>query len=513
MRKRYYIIGSAAIILIASYFLGEMILTSKIEKAIETELSSKLEIDYHTLDLNLLKRQVVLKQVKLLPVKGEEVQEDFEIVLESFLVRGFSIWKFLVKNEISIKEIRFSQPKVVYAINPKERKEKVKSTPIKFDKTVTIDRFIIDNGEVYIYDKSKKDSLYFETAELNFLLEQIKTDKNILQNKIPFRYDDYSLSLGALFFRLSDFENLRLASLKSEMDGTTIEELGIHTKYSKDELQNHIQVERDHFDIDIATLHIKEQSFGFGEDSIFYFQSPEVRLQSANMKIYRDKLTADDETHKDLYSKMLRKLNMHLSLDQVFVETADIAYSEKVNEGMDAGTVSFHELNAHIQNLGNTYAPKVDTKIDIDALFMKQTPIDVQWAFNVHNLDDQFVFKATLGKLPAMDMNPFSEPNLKIKLNGELLKTYFTIDGNHSTGNIDLKMNFSDFNVEILSGDGQRKNKVLSAIADIFIKKDSDSSEDDFREISKDDVERDPTKSVFNFLWQNIKAALIGVMT
>ncbi len=76
-----------------------------------------------------------------------------------------------------------------------------------------------------------------------------------------------------------------------------------------------------------------------------------------------------------------------------------------------------------------------------------------------------------------------------------------------------MKMSFSDFNVEVLSGDGQRKNKVLSVIADIFIKKDSDSSEDDFREISKSEVERDPTKSVFNFLWQNVKAALIGIMT
>ncbi|HLW06705.1 MAG TPA: hypothetical protein VKY45_04015 [Marinilabiliaceae bacterium] len=143
----------------------------------------------------------------------------------------------------------------------------------------------------------------------------------------------------------------------------------------------------------------------------------------------------------------------------------------------------------------------------------KAIPIEVQWAFDVHNLDDQFIFKATLGKFPAMDMNLFLEPNMKIKLNGEVLKTYFTIVGNHSTGNIELKINFSDFNVEVPSGDGQRKNKLLFAIADVFIKKESDSSKDDFREISKKDIERDPTKSVFNFLWLNVKAALIGIMT
>lgn len=307
------------------------------------------------------------------------------------------------------------------------------------DKSVRINRFIIENAQVHIYDKYNQDSLLFETAQLNFTLEQLKIDETSIQNKIPFVYDGYSLSLGDSFYRLSDFENLRFTSFQSTTDATTIEHLSIHTKYSKDELQKHIAVERDHFKIDIPRLSIKEQSFGFGEDSIFYFRSPEVNFQSVNMKIYRDKLTADDETHKKLYSKMLRELNMYLSLDQVFVENAAIAYSEKVNEGMDAGKVSFHKLNANIKNLGNTYAPKVNTQIDIDAIFMKQTLIEVQWVFNVHKLDDQFKFKATLGKLPAMDMNPFLEPNMKIKLNGELLKTYFTIGGNHSTGNIDMK--------------------------------------------------------------------------
>lgn len=513
IRKRHYIIASAVAILIAIYFIGESILTSKIEKAIKTELSSQIKINYQSLDLNLYKRQVVIKQIKLLPIKNEKVQADFEIYLERFFVRGFSIWKYIVEDQISIKEVHFSEPNVIYNIKPKGKGGKAKTALIKFDKTVTLDRFIIENGEVHIYDKSNKDSLMFETVKLDFTLEQLKIDEKSIQKKIPFIYDDYTLSLSDLFFRLSDFENLLLKSIISAADGTTIKGMSINTKYSKDQLQKHILVERDHFDIDIATLHFKGQNFGFEEDSIFYFQSPEVRLQSANMKIYRDKLTADDETHKDLYSKMLRKLNMHLSLDQVFVENAEIAYSEKVNEVMDAGTVSFHKLNANIKNLGNTYAPKVNTQIDIDAIFMKQTLIEVQWVFNVHKLDDQFKFKATLGKLPAMDMNPFLEPNMKIKLNGELLKTYFTIDGYHSTGNIELKMNFTDFNVEVLSGDGQRKNKFLSAIADVFIKKESDSSKDDFREISKKDVERDPTKSVFNFLWQNIKVALIGVMT
>lgn len=512
--KKYYIVASVVVVvLVSAYFIGESIIASKIENAIKTELSTQLAIDYETLDLNLLKRQVVLKQIKLLPIKKEEEQDDFEVVLKKFSVRGFSIWNFLIKDKISIREIDLLHPQIVYKISSDKEKSNTKASSAQFDKSVTVASFHIEGGVVQIYNQGVQDSLLFETTQLNFILEQLKIDETTLQENIPFVYDDYSLTLSNLFYRLSAYENLRLISFQSTPAEISIEDLSIHTKYSKNELQQHIAVERDHFKIDISQLTIKEQRFGFEEDSAFFFQSSKVHIQSTNMEIYRDKLTADDETHKKLYSKMLRELNIHLSLDEVVLENTAVAYSEKVNEGMDAGTVSFHKLNATIQNLGNTYAPTVKTQIDIDAIFMKQTPIEVHWAFDVHNLDDHFLFKAALGKLPAMDMNPFSEPNLKVKLDGELLKTYFTVDGNYRTSQIDLKMDYTDFNVDILTGDGQRTNKFLSAIADIFIKKDSESSEDAYREISKSDIERDPTKSVFNFLWQNIKAALFGVMT
>lgn len=124
LRKWHYIIASAVIILIVSYFIGESILSSKIEKAIKTELSSELIIDYEVFDFSLFKRQVVLQQVKLLPKKEEGVNENFEIELDKFSVRGFSIWQFLVKDQISIKEIHFLHPQIVYAIPQGEKKKK-----------------------------------------------------------------------------------------------------------------------------------------------------------------------------------------------------------------------------------------------------------------------------------------------------------------------------------------------------------------------------------------------------
>jgi hypothetical protein len=114
--------------------------------------------------------------------------------------------------------------------------------------------------------------------------------------------------------------------------------------------------------------------------------------------------------------------------------------------------------------------------------------------------------------MPAERMNLFTQPNLKVQLVGEVLQTYFTMQGNPNQSRIDLKLKYDNFEVKVLDKKGQKINKFLSSIANLFIKKDSETSEDDFREAYAE-VERDKTKSVFNFLWLNVKAGLLEAMT
>jgi hypothetical protein len=104
-------------------------------------------------------------------------------------------------------------------------------------------------------------------------------------------------------------------------------------------------------------------------------------------------------------------------------------------------------------------------------------------------------------------------PNLNITLDGELNKTFFTIDANANTGSIDLKTDYAQFDINILKGDGKDKNKLLSGIVNLFVAKTSQKKEDDYRYGNAENVERDKTKSVFNFVWLNAKSGLLSAMT
>ena len=236
-----------------------------------------------------------------------------------------------------------------------------------------------------------------------------------------------------------------------------------------------------------------------------------ISLTAPSLEIYRDKLVVDDLKTKPLYSKMLRDLPFELTVDSLKITDGKIKYEERQNAENMGGSINFENLNAEMANVSNTYKSPTKTEIEIKSNFMGKTPITVNWSFDVQNMEDQFQFRAEVGQLVAERLNSFTEPNLKVMLEGNTNKTYFTIDGNNTSSTIDMKINYSDFKVTLLQKDGKDKNKFLSTIANIFISKNSEKKDEFYKE-GKANATRNKSKSVFNFLWINVKEALIKIL-
>jgi len=277
-------------------------------------------------------------------------------------------------------------------------------------------------------------------------------------------------------------------------------------------LSSIIKTERDHYDLSIVSVEILNQKLTFDKDSITVFKANEIIINTPEIDIYRDKLVADDLTHKSMYSKMLRDLNFSLDLNKIIINKGRIIYEEKVKKDNQAGKLEFLNLDATIANVSNLKSSTQPVKIDISSTFMEDTPLEVDWSFDVNDVNDGFIFKADLGLLEAKDLNQFMQPNLNIKLEGALIKTYFTIDGNANTSRVDLKTDYDQFDVVILQDDGKEKNKFLSGLVNLFISKDSKNSTDNFRESDTKTVDRDKTKSIFNFVWKNAQSGLLSAM-
>jgi hypothetical protein len=511
-KKIGVVVASVLVLGIVLFVIADTIVKNKVENLLQNELPANLQLTYSELKISTINGRITLVKPQMIQ-KGEITNnKNFTANLETLLIDDVSYWDVLFNDKIYIQSIELNTPTIVYYKNDTIDKSDYKKKNAKsINQYFHIENFSITKGDVTIFDAAN-DSLLLKSNDVMLTLDDVMTNAKTMEKKLPFTFSNYEVKMQDVFLKSGDYENLMVENLHINKQKSVLKSVRLLTKYSKAQLSRRITKERDHFDISVDSMVLDNQKFGYKHDSVFYFKTSKLSLYQPQLNVYRDKLVADDPEIKLLYSRMLRDLPIELTINDMVLENGSITYSEKVNADQPAGEIQFTQLNAKLKNVSNTYASADKTQIRIQSNFMETTPLKVDWDFDVNDSSDTFTFKADLGKMSAERMNLFTKPNLKVQLEGEVLQTYFTMQGNPNQSRIDLKLKYDNFEVLVLDNKGQKINKFLSSVANLFIKKNSESNSDDFRE-SSSKVERDKTKSVFNFLWLNVKAGLLEAMT
>ncbi|MCX7547729.1 hypothetical protein OS188_07180 [Xanthomarina sp. F1114] len=512
-RKTVIIAGSVLFVLIAGYFITQYIVKSKIESFLTNKLPDTVELTYSDLTISLLRANLEITNVHLTN-SGKTVDKPNGIVqLEKLSVSGLGYWGVLANNLISIEEISLEKPKVTYYHNPLIPEEEYKfSQSGSFDKDINIKEFNLDKGQIRVLD-FETDSLKLQTENIDLKLEKIVYNKSTKKHKIPIDFKNYHMSFTSFFAQMGTYENVRIKSAKVNDKLTKLTDVSMLTKYSRENLSQIIPVERDHYNLNIDSLTIKKPLLETASNSKLHFLTKQIDFYQPVFKVYRDKLVADDESIKPLYSKMLRDLNFDLTVENIKIHEGFISYEEKVKADKKAGLVSFADFNGDFSQVSNTYLEPTKTVLNINTLFMEQTPLHVVWTFDVNNPSDLFEFRAEMGELQASYLNSFTKSNLNVRVEGQLDKTYFTISGTDDLSDIDFKVKYKAFDIIALQEDGKEKNKFLSDVINIFVSTNSQSGDDIFKEVTKTNIERQKTQSVFNFIWISTRAGLLKAMT
>lgn len=488
----------------------DFIIKNKVEKFLQDGLPDHITATHKDIDVSSLGGSLAIADAALQIKNKLNGQEHTVIKTDLIELAGLRYWNYLFGGEIHLDALHIKDAEITYyPERAKTPQDSTQNSTGPMDYPILIDRTQIENVNLAIYE-NEKDSTRLYISGLSVEVEDLLINSETLRQKIPFQYKDYSAQSDTIFVKVNPFDNFTAGQATIKKGKAVFHDLSLKTKYSKKALSKIIKTERDHYDLEISTLSIADMDFGFKADS-FYAQSAMVRLEKPQFVIYRDKLVADDQTIKPLYSKMLRDLPFQLTVDSLKIAQANITYEERTQEENMGGTIKFKDLNAAIARVGNTYEAPEKTELKINAEFMGSTPFEVHWSFDVNDRSDHFLFKADVGHLEARRMNQFTEPNLKVRLEGHTDRAYFTIDGNNETSTTDLKIKYSDFKVTILQKDGKEKNSFLSSIANIFIAKNSEKKSSEFKE-GTGHATRNKTKSIFNFLWISLEKALENVM-
>lgn len=504
------LIGILLLIIVVSFFFLQNKFKSEVINAIDTKLPSNIKLEYSQVNTSILTGSIELDSLSAQLFSSErDLISTFNT--NKFKISGFSLWQFLLNKNIAIEAIIFENPNLQY-YQKQYKKQQSKDTTInnnQFDKNITIDEISLINGSLKVYENN--DTILLTSIDsVNFTLNKLNTNTNKLKEKIPFNYKSFQLNAKHFFTNLSSYETLEIETLTIEDDKLNLKKSDINPKYTKEELSSKITVERDYFDLHIPEITINKLDFGF-KNNTFFVTADSSKITKPNLVVYRDKRVTDDLSIKKMYSKMLRDLDFNLTFSEIKVNNGYVSYAERVEDTNKAGKIFFNAIDANLSNLSNRYAEGNKTVIAVASKFMGKSPMRLDISFDVNNTQDHFLVSGQFKNFDTKIANTFFKSNLNAKAEGQIEQIYFTLNGNNFDSEGDLKMKYEDFKFEILNKKNN-VNKLLTAIGNIFVNDGSKTDKDGYRH-GEIKVERNNTKSFFNYLWINVQDGLISTLT
>lgn len=497
-RTTKFVAGALGIIIGIALLL--FFLNNYFENKIKTGLENALQdssVTYDKIDVKLLSRSVEVINSSL-EIKNKRLKVD------TIKLNDIQLWDYITTKDIIIGELKIANPEFeIFSQTSQEKDSSATKKSSRLKQKIEVKNVNINGGSLKIFKKdSTKHELY--TKINNIRLEEVKLNSKTINKSVPIEYDLILLNADSIFYDLDKQHEFVVGNFLIDGNKVLIERLKILPKFSKAEHQETTPVEKDRYDLEIDSVTMDNLNWSLQNDSL-KIQNSVTEIAGVHFEIYRDKLQPEDTTIKPLYSEMIRELPILLKLDSIQVNKAYIRYEEKMHEDREPGVVEFSNLNGMIKNITNIGMdskgfPK--TFVDVKANFMETAPLRVEWEFDISNKNDQFQFSGQMGALAADEINNFMTPAMNVQASGEILDMYFNFYGNNTKGNGDMRLEYDNFKVEVLRKDGQKKNRIISALANLIVQNEALNEEANYKEIS---FTRDKTKSFWNYVWNLVK--------
>ncbi|HET8809096.1 MAG TPA: hypothetical protein VFM65_02395 [Flavobacteriaceae bacterium] len=499
-KKIALFLSIAAILAVVAVFFLNYLAERKITNFLDNEFDAG-QLDYGAVETNVLFGNVEIDSIVF-------SQKGLEIDLKKLEVSGVHYLDFLWNDKLVVNKIYLNSPRISVRKHPKDSTKK-KNPQRALKKTILAKTIEIENGKA-IFFKNEKDTL-LSVENFSAKVDSVSVTSNTLRQNIPFEHKKHTIKTESVFFDLNKYHEITVEKIEVSDKRVLLENLLLRPKYSRSEFRSVIPYEKDMFNLKIVSWKIEQPFFDFFAEKPV-FKSPLMFIEGADFKAYRDKTVADDPRTKKMYSEMLRELPFRIDIEKTRIRNAFIQYQERIEKDRQLGRVAFYKLNAEVLDLTNLNLDSENfptTKLSIDTRFMNTSDLHVDWHMDVSSDRDYFTISGEAKHIPPEAMNPFFVPAMHVKAKGGIDAVYFNFSGDYIDALGDMKMNYSDFSVEVLKKKGEEKNKFLSVIANIFVKANPKNGT-----VSKEDIHvvRDATKSFWNYFWSCIEKGLLKLV-
>lgn len=464
---------------------------------------SPYAIAYKDVTISLPGRAVTARGITL-GMKDKRRKDGISATVASIDLTGIKWWSLLFSERIEAESLVVTRPNIIMIRGAKPTKRPVRDEVVApFSKIIRVSDIALRQGNFTMVTPDNAPMLLARNLWLT--LDDVVITDQTLEEQVPFAFKGYDWRCDSLYYRAGPHYDLTAGHVHQTHHSLLIKELGYRPRIGKQAFRT-LPAEKDRYDIRVAQLKADSLRWMFRSQRL-YLDAREISLTRANANIFRSKLAPDDLTRKKLYGELLREMAPHVDVDRLTLVQSRIQYEEEKDASDGAGKVWFSDvyLTAHRITGGRGRKDLKTLQIDAQCRLMGTAPTKVKWSIDVANRSDAFSISGRILNFPAKALMSFSKPYMNATFTGELQSVYFNFNGDAQQMSGDFALRYDDLKVALYrKKDKKRKNKLVSALANLLVKNDSD----DKLATTEVSVARIPEKSFFNLWWRGLQEGL-----
>jgi hypothetical protein len=480
-------------------------------------------IDYRKIRVNLITRQIHIKDARIYPdsslVRDENIW--MEINVDLIKLTDFSLKDLLLHKTLKIGDFIMLKPDVSINLPVKVTEKTIDevsddSTKVKKAQALTgisLERAIISGGTFRLI---QNDAVLASTNEISFLAKDIILVKNSLDEPVGYSYGQVKIGLSNIKLRSeTGLYDMSLDKFQIDKEDSSIVLNGfkMKPKYDKKEFTKQLDFQKERFDLVISTIEIA----GIGYRRLLDGQPLEISkisLDSVYADIFKDKTIPFDPNKFPLFfNESLLKLSIPVDLDTLSVTNSTLLYNELTAGRTEVGLIRLDDFNLQAYNI--TTHPQDDSlenvlKADIQANIMGEGPMNVQVTFPLEGNLRHVECYGSVGAMHLSPLNAFLEPSLNIKFNaGTVTRMTFSFSGDENVSNGWMEFLYKDVDIVLLKKEPGKEFGFFSFLANTMTNSNNPETGKDKIKSVEIGVERDKNKGPINYIWRTIQSGML----
>ena len=187
----------------------------QLPKIINEQNDSAYAITYKKLKVSLLDSNISADDIVIVPkaaLKDNHSKAGIYAKVRSVEINHFKLWALIFDNKIKAQSVSVNRPEfILYKKNDKaiNNSKSIRSSVVApFEKIISVPDIFLHHGTLKIvYVKNNR--VILDVKDIELTLNGIIITEDILKEKIPFYFKDYSLSCNDIYYHPNQFYNIR----------------------------------------------------------------------------------------------------------------------------------------------------------------------------------------------------------------------------------------------------------------------------------------------------------------